>query len=71
MADSPKYNCGCRTGKSCFQSKALALGEINRFKRHRKMKKRDGYFLSAYQCNVGKCRCFHVGNTSKNRAREQ
>jgi hypothetical protein len=61
--DSPKYNCGCRSGKSCFRSYDQAQAEIKRFRAKRAAIKIDGRFLSAYRCKL--CPHFHVGNTEK------
>lgn len=69
--ESRKYNCGCRTGKSCFQSYDLAQGELKKFRRHRRSAKRDGHFLSVYRCDLGNCKCWHVGNSPKNHERQK
>jgi hypothetical protein len=61
--DSPKFNCGCETGKSCFSSYDLARGAIKRFRRKRSAIKKDGSYLSVYRCKF--CSCWHIGNTTK------
>jgi len=60
--ESPKYNCGCRSGKSCFLTYDQAKAEIGRFRAKRSSIKMDGRYLSVYRC---KCGHFHVGNSEK------
>jgi hypothetical protein len=62
VADSPKYNCGCRSGKSCFLNYDQANAEIRRFRAKRSSIKKDGFYLSPYRCQCGHV---HVGNTEK------
>jgi hypothetical protein len=62
MAESPKYNCGCRSGKSCFRSYGEGQAEIKRFRARRSSIKMDGHFLDVYRC---KCGHFHVGNSER------
>jgi len=62
VADSPKYNCGCRSGKSCFLTFNQAQAEIGRFRAKRSSFKIEGKHLSPYRC---KCGHFHVGNNNK------
>lgn len=60
--ESPKYNCGCRSGKSCFLSFEQAQAEIKRFRSKRSSIKIEGRYLSPYRCA---CSHFHVGNHNK------
>jgi hypothetical protein len=62
MAESPKYNCGCRSGKSCFRSYGEAQGELKRFRAKRSSIKIQGRFLDIYRCA---CRHFHLGNSDR------
>lgn len=63
MPDSPKFNCGCPSGKSCFASWDRAEAEIRAF--HRRRIKRPGKYISVYRCGIGACRCWHIGSTEK------
>jgi hypothetical protein len=58
-----KYNCGCRSGKSCFLTYSQAQAEVKRFKVRRAAIKIAGWFLGAYRCKF--CGHFHVGNAEK------
>lgn len=60
--DSPKYNCGCRSGKSRFLTFEQAQSEIKRFRARRSSIKIEGRYLSAYRC---KCAHYHVGNSER------
>ena len=60
--ESPKYKCGCRSGKSCFLTYDQAQAEIKRFRARRSSIKIDGRFLDVYRCACGH---FHVGNSEK------
>jgi hypothetical protein len=60
--NSPKYNCGCCSGKSCFRTYDQAQAEIRRFRAKRSSIKIEGRYLDVYRCA---CRHFHIGNSEK------